>query len=147
MQRLDLMHAATRVPVVLSKISIASRVPVTVALAVATSSVVWPAGTEAWLAARLTRWKAKSLTPSDSAGTLGCTGVEPTRVGSSPGEAFGGSSRVSSHAAGAATPDFSASVAQAPRPAGSVATPGPIEIGTVPQLAPAPEAGHCLAPG
>ena len=112
------MHIPANVLVVLSKISIADAVPVTVAVAVAVRRTLSPA--------RGDERSAKSVSPVDSGapvaprdgcGTLGSTGACVRSVDPAAGEA-GKGSVVSSHAAGELSSGFAGSAGHWVRPSG-----------------------------
>ena len=81
------MHAPARVVVVWSKISIAERVPVTVAFAVAVRTTVWPGLGE--LAFEVRRTRGWSAGESVQIGTLGVTGAGKNVLPTTPAGSAG----------------------------------------------------------
>jgi hypothetical protein len=117
-QRLDCIHAPANVLVVLSKISIADAVPVTVAVAVAVRRTLSPARGDERSAESVSPVDAGApVAPRDGCGTLGCTGAWAGSVDPPAGEA-GEGNVVSSHAAGELSSDFAGSAGHWVRPSG-----------------------------
>src|SRR2546425_13349028 len=110
------MHAPARVAVVWSKISIAERVPVTVAFAVAVRTTFWSGLSE--LAFEVRRTRGWSAGESVQIGTLGVTGagtnVLPTTLAGSAGRGAGRA--VSLDEGGAGGPGVSGGGGEGPRP-------------------------------
>ena len=141
------MHAPANVLVVLSKISIADVVPLTVAVAIAVRTTLSPARGDERSAERVSPVDgAAAGEPMEGCGTLGSTGVWVGSVDPAAGEA-GEGSVVSSHAAGERSSNFAGSAGHWVRPSGRDDWPGDAVAGTdASQAAPALDAGQSWLP-